>query len=382
MTSAVVTGGPGKLRAEADHSSRRRRRRPPRAALVRAHLERRYAERLGRDLRRQDERDGLSALIEAFVASWHVDGAEVHRSWKQLARACHQLGWAPETVAETKHHHRPSLRRRMDRLVELGYVERWEAVYAGRQSTGILVRLSADVAQLAEAPLRPRSGSSKPDPRRSATPRRRAFSAGQVSPPFGGEPPSGVPSYRYSGGRARGALERRDRAALADRCLATLSAHARSESGAASVRAAPWLADVPAVVLARAALRVHLPAAHPVISAERQRQLEAGWRRIRRYGYGGARPLDLTGDAAAAAAVLDLARGGWAEHLFTKPERFCHREPDRPRTLGGLGVALRRLANEERSADRGRRGRRGADQKRQRPATGERRGANTDREGR
>ncbi|HWF71862.1 MAG TPA: hypothetical protein VG186_00880, partial [Solirubrobacteraceae bacterium] len=124
----------------------------------------------------------------------------------------------------------------------------------------------------------------------------------------------------------------------------------RLESGGSSselLERMPWLVSDDPMVLARAAVRVCWPKVNGRISLEQELRLLQAAEQIERTGYAG-----LTGPAAAAAAILDTAQdlpnvlGSW-------------RGPTpRPRSLGAMGVGLRRVAHREVNWERARRARR------------------------
>lgn len=96
------------------------------------------------------------------------------------------------------------------------------------------------------------------------------------------------------------------------------------------------------MALARVLLELADPGAFPAISAKRQRQLEASLRRLDRYAdFGRGRP------GVGVEVLVDVIRGDW-RGLWPSPR-------SRPRTLGGIAVCVRRLANEWRRHDRARR---------------------------
>jgi hypothetical protein len=101
--------------------------------------------------------DALLVCVRWLEACYRHDGPTVQRTWPQIARAWRRLGLPLEisgTAKRDHQRHRNNLARRLDYLVEMGWVQAWEPVYEpSGESTGIVVRIGADVAQLARAPL-------------------------------------------------------------------------------------------------------------------------------------------------------------------------------------------------------------------------------------
>ena len=109
-------------------------------------------------------------------------------------------------------------------------------------------------------------------------------------------------------------------------------------TGERLLRAFPALAAMPLPLLARAAW---LRAGHPDLrlSLNQRVLLETAGGQIERAGYAAWPP----GPEAAAAAIIDLAAGDWAEHWHIGGRRQVDGKP--PVTPGALAICARRLAH-------------------------------------
>ncbi len=96
--------------------------------------------------------DHMEEMLRLLLRIAKREGPDVHRTWRQLVRG---LGWAPKgiTVAETHNRFKSQLHNTLGYLETAGFVTDWHAIYEGKESTGILIRLgSAPVAQPDRAP--------------------------------------------------------------------------------------------------------------------------------------------------------------------------------------------------------------------------------------
>lgn len=327
----------------------------------------RYCAATGRDWVHRGQVEGTTALLRRLAnAALRGDGLTVHRTWRQFARG---LGLADErtTVDEVETRFRGTLRNRLRYLELTGFVESWEAIYDGRgESTGILVRLPAGVAQSVRAtpsarpqgmpPRRPGCVRMPPPTGASATlPRAPAPRAGPECSDFSlcGEinrPRRGLvvtsPSPSTSSTAQRGACTRES--AEAARCVRAALVERREllgeEGGAAIVAALPWLALVAPAVLAREACRVAMPSLTDLrLSMLWEGRLDAAVVQIDRCA---GRP------GAGAELLLDLITedGGRPDPLLL--ELLGGEKPRRdrkPRTLGAIAVAARRWARRQRA---------------------------------
>lgn len=260
-------------------------------------------------------------------------------------------GWAVEglTVRQAESKFGPQLDRTLRYLTDWGLVEAREALYEPNgEGRCIVVTLHAGVAQSVRA--------SKFSHRRpSAAPPRRSFS-GEVSGPLQGD----------IGGSGDSSLSRSERRERLPRASARASVDATVSVSLSSVRAAlaaarlsvgldgaeptgarllqavPALAAAPPSLLARAAWA---EAGHQDLrlSVAQREQLETAAGQLERAGYG----VLPAGPAAAAAAIIDLAFGGWAEFWHVGDQDRGHDRADgkRPATPGALAICARRLAH-------------------------------------
>jgi hypothetical protein len=310
--------------------------RRPAHRTLRSELAHAYSAAYGKTCR-HDTLTALEGIVAWLRRCERQDGVTVLRSVPQAVRGIE--GWQP--TGSTKRDHsrfRNSLARRLDMLIELGVVEGWEAVYrANGEGRGILVALRRDSsvggAHLVASNSARRRGCS------SSTPR--------VSPPLREKSPctpsKGVDHAEKPSGRAR-------RARGGDHAATVRAVRALAEAGEGAgveiLAAAPWLADLPPAVLTRAAVLHFAPqpsagwAKHWRLSLSRASRLsvEASVSQLDRYD----------GRGAGAAAILDLAAGGWRLHVPTgRPPRFVE-----PRTPGLLAKGLRQRARMARRAAR------------------------------
>lgn len=216
MEGTASTGTRATLRQRADGRSG-----------LRAEIERAYAAGLGRSPR-YDELDGLERFWEWFSRAHRHDGDQVQRSWPQVARG---LGY-PDlgTVRANKDRWESLCKRKARRFVELGWLESCDAVWRGRESTGVLfvisaagrhhARMRAPVAQLdraAEVRRRSHPPPGRPAAAAASQPGSgRASSGGRVPPPSRGRQgreSSSVKSKFSVGTAGVGACVRREPAA-------------------------------------------------------------------------------------------------------------------------------------------------------------------------
>src|SRR6185437_3179477 len=266
------------------------------------------------------------------------------------------------------------VRNTMDYLIRAHLVDVYEVRISGRQPVGILVSLPAGVAQSVQAtPIRRRGEHSSAKTFVRKRTRGSRFFSDQVGRPAGhsASPPDPLKGRSAGERRKRGGARAartaeastRDRARRSMEVRAALArrraAHG-DEEGRAVVDALPWLAAVPADIVAREAMRLELsvdPSLHDegrhrrlasqrrlatlALSPLWQHRLAVAGRQLDRYANMGA------GQAGAGAAiVIDLVRGDWQDWLTTPP-----------RSLGAIAVCARRQAREWRRHDRARRAR-------------------------
>jgi hypothetical protein len=296
--------------------------------------------------------DHLAIELAYFARLSRREGLAIHRTHNQLARAWAAAGVPWQPTGEPKRDSqlfKSRIKRHLGYLQAMGYVDAWEPVYDARgESSGIVVRLSAVVAQLAVAPLRVR--------------RRGAHSGAKSGPPSRsrkmrtlGHPPGGaiggagdiraVPvslNSEHGGARAARAVDRRERAALRVRATAALGIAQASgaATGGASPRdvaALPCCRDVDPVGLAIAACRVWQPTIPPKLSEQSERRLEASLSMLDRYADLG-RGREGVGRELLLAAVME-AEPPWPG-------------AGEPRSLGGIVVSLHRRARKWRRTHR------------------------------
>lgn len=171
-------------------------------------------------------------------------------------------------------------------------------------------------------------------------------------PPFGGLQGGGDSSLPESHGRER-LLRASARPASVDatrpwslsEAVAALEAshwqlasREREPTGMRLLEASPVLAEIPLPLLARAAW---LKAGHHDLrlSLSQRTSLETAGGQIDRAGYGPLPP----GRGAAAAAIIDLAAGDWAEHWHIGGRRQL--DAKAPATPGAIAICARRLAH-------------------------------------
>jgi hypothetical protein len=123
---------------------------------LRAELERDYEAAFGRPVRNYLQGDLLERAASWLIRAQTTEGAEIRRSWPQVARGC---GYpALSSVRETKQRQVSSLYRVFGYLREMGWVEGWEQVLEPKgNASGIVLRVG------------PRALSRAPEPRRSSS---------------------------------------------------------------------------------------------------------------------------------------------------------------------------------------------------------------------
>ena len=142
MDGAASTSGVRSLRRVRDYSS-------PTPGFIRVELERRFVAHYAR-APQYKQLDGMEHIAKWSERCRRVDGLEVHRSWAQIVRG---LGWpSTGTIRGDRQRYRNNIANRLDYLTEIGWLEGWEPVYDARgESSGIVIRLRAPVAQLVRA---------------------------------------------------------------------------------------------------------------------------------------------------------------------------------------------------------------------------------------
>jgi len=295
----------------------------------------------------------------------------LHRTWRQLSRG---VGWAEKgmTVAEVHNRFKSQWHRTLDYLVVAGRIDGWAPIYEGRESTGVMIRIPAGVAQSVQATrsrqrVERRPSCSPAEPPQDSSGVRLPVGDPGPDPPFfereDGTPPKGLggdlresrsTSSRNTRREARDARERRGPIDV----RAALEAHRDlldERGGAAVVRAVPWLAGVAPSVLAREACRVWWPELDPRLSAKWGAQLERSVEQLDRLGgrgAGAAMVLNLTGaDGGQADPMLqDLLIGSKGRRPATfkwRDQRFPTVPVHTPLTLGAIAVAMRRWARRQ-----------------------------------
>jgi hypothetical protein len=132
--------------------------------------------------------DALVAFSTWLARCYRHDGRVVKRSWHQIVRGLAHAGlpWTPSaTIRATRQRYRNNAANRLDYLTHMGWIEGWEPVYADNgEGEGILIRVAADVAQLARAPRRARGEhvSVATDVSSASPPRRSSISTALASP--------------------------------------------------------------------------------------------------------------------------------------------------------------------------------------------------------
>jgi hypothetical protein len=278
---------------------------------------------------RVDTLDALESIVAWLRRCEHQDGRTFLRSVPQAARG---IGWPSAGGAKSDHNrHRNSLVRRLEMLREMGIVESYEPLWkANREGRGILVALRRD-SSVGRASLS-----------RAARSRRRDCSSPTVSPPLREKSPCTTSRDRGSWKNRQARVARARGAGLAGhrataRAIEALSA-AGEGSGAELIDRLPWLCSLAPAVLLRAATYVFAP------------RPESGWakhwtprlsERSRLRAERAVAELDrLDGRGAGAAAILELAKGGWRLHTPRgRQPRFVE-----PRTPGLLVKGLRQRA--------------------------------------
>lgn len=250
----------------------------------------------------------------------------VHRSFSQLFRAL-ELERTGHIKADRKRF-RNSVALLLDYATEIGMFAGWEEAprKPNGEGTGILVRLRRD-SSVGRAHL--------PGRRRM----RRFSSCTKSAPPLREKAPSNG-SKRSDVGRENGWGARvRTRGPGVAGHRATAAAiralqEAGEEGGAAVLRRRPWLRDLAPGVLLRAAAFAYAP--------QRSSGWARSWRPLLRSGSrcqaeAAVAQLDeLEGRGAGAALIIDLAAGGWRQHV---PAGTPFPEP---RTPGAIVRAMRR----------------------------------------
>lgn len=330
--------------------------RPVSHRSLRSELAHAYLQARGRTARR-DTLDGLESVVAWLRRCERASRSDtIYRSMPQAFRG---IGWETTgKIREDRQAHRNRLANWLDMLTELGVVASWEALYrANGEGRCIVVALRRD-SSVGEAILAA-AGASRRPPRRPGghtslsvphpeEPSGRRSSCTRVSPPLREKSPSNGSTACSGVGKLR--RRARDGAQTTDRVVRRL-AESSEEQGAQLVAASPWLAEVPVTALLRGAAAVY------------RTRPAAGWKpgprtrlTIRRSTAEAAEryvaQLDrLDGRGAGAAAVIDLAAGGWrmhapagvAEHKITP----CH--------PGALVRGLRQRARLARDVARSRR---------------------------
>jgi hypothetical protein len=289
---------------------------------------------------------------------WLLDheGDAVIRSFPQIFRA---LG-LPVTgnVKRDRARHRSTTARRLDDMVEMGWLDGWQPVLkANGEGRGILLRVRRDSSvggahpsSFRRPPRPPRRPGPPSPPVSGEGPRRRPSSCRELVPPLREKSPrSGyklclvVEEQQSRDARARRLL--RGHAQITG-YVARHLAGVTEETGSAVLERSPWLADVPVSVLLRAATKAFASkpgsgwAKHwsSRLSASSQRQAEHAVELLDRYD----------GRGAGAAAIIDLAAGGGRIHT---PAGRSPRFPE-PRTPGLLVRGLRKRARAARDVAR------------------------------
>lgn len=155
--------------------------------------------------------DGITAVRRWYHGAIAVEkrngqtGRRIHRPWGQMFRGvANDLDWElGPTYAENCKRYRNQVARRLDHLVAMGDIERWEPVYDARgESTGILIHVPAGVAQSVQPSLRFRrsrrpggtSSSARQLARRGLASHGRLDRPRELSNPSGNCGAGGVPS--------------------------------------------------------------------------------------------------------------------------------------------------------------------------------------------
>jgi hypothetical protein len=327
MVGMATTGAARKLRRPTDASCKRELAR-------RRQIEQRFASAYGRSPR-ADKLDNLTGFVLWLDRCRARDGDEILRSVPQIVRAMkRELGWQPRAgVRANRDAYRAQIRRQLDTLQAIGWLDSWDSVLRPNgEGVGIVIRLSADVAQLAKAPPRRRAQHGRQEG--TTRTRRRAFSEPEMHPPSRGcvELRSPQPITAV-GACAPGRLpppDGRDRAELYDRARAALAASAVARAGEKvpdTLARLPWLAELPAADVARAALAAYHPDVAPRITLRRQQQLDRAVRRLDRY-----------------ADMGKGRRGVGIEQLVAACRELAPpwEGAGRPRSLGAVAVVLHR----------------------------------------
>jgi hypothetical protein len=271
------------------------------------------------------------------------EGDAVIRSWQQLFRA---VG-LPDAggLRANRASYRSSWARTLDDLEAMGWIEGWQPVLkANGEGRGILLRLRRDSSVgRARHQNSPSRGRNRPAGGCSSFSR-------ELVPPLREKSPSsrseGLKEVEKRQARATRAREGRRAGHRATAKAIRQLAEAGEGSGAELVAALPELKSLHPAVLLRAATYTYAPrpsagwAKHwtPRLSLRSRLAAESACDQLDRYD----------GRGAGAAAILDLAAGGWRLHTpGGRGPRFVE-----PRTPGVLVKGLRQRARLARRAAR------------------------------
>lgn len=305
--------------------------------------------------RTEQQADACERLIRYLSRCERREGRRIDRTWRQLAAG---LGKPVDGLSQRRARelYRGAIRRTIDYLIGWGYIESYETLYEPNgEGRCIVLTLPAGVAQSVQAAVYGRTDV------RTATARRRASFTPEVCTPrggtIGGQDSHRLREHRGETERARARCSSRASAASQLAARAALAGlillGAFEEGGAGAVRARPALAELPIEQVAREAWRLFAGAEELSdlgdgrLSPAGRRRLERASSQLARVGYGG-----LTGPAAPAAAVIDIALGDWRLYWPGRGTAGAAmmRAADRPpATLGGLVTCLHRLAHQERA---------------------------------
>lgn len=301
---------------------------------------------------RGDCLDGMEQLWRVVLRLRRKPGGRVDFTYRELVR---ELGWPTDGTVNGARPYKRIIKLRLGYFQDLRWLEdrhpEWESNGEGRC---IVVRLSprSSVDKAPGSRTRPHTSSQEPS-RRGAGESEPHFFSGEVTPPSRESvvvsavdvaskqfSPSrslnGGASARIPGPFVEGARERRSTHAARSRreiraaiAIGVTVQHWGIERGGSRLAADPAVLEAPPTTVARLLFQAALPDVKPLISAERQAQLEAATRRLNHYGYGG---------PGSWISVACRVLAGWQEGELG----WCS-EP--PRSLGALALELKREAN-------------------------------------
>jgi hypothetical protein len=326
-------------------------------------------------------------ILMAELAMW-IDVVSAHepdailRTIPQLVRhgPGRYLGWKTTgTVRGDQALYGNRIKRGLDYLKEIGWVADRSYVqeFTGR-GVGILVA-PGPCSSTGDAPTPrrrrggPQRGQECPQERRPhvRNGRRRvrllrdvlaassSSSSGELSAPVGAsdfpsENPEAVGEAVRACARPLGVTRSRPTVSATDRAALEAwweTARGGEPSGAELLLAVPGLAGVQVVAMARAVFAVVHPSAATTISARQRERLKAAVRRCDRCADMGAGR-----EGAGRELVLDLILGDWREHALERRaegrQRVATPRYVAPKTLGGIAVCARRVANQWRRGQR------------------------------